>query len=395
MEELIYLDHNATTPLDERVLEAMMPYFVERYGNASSLHEAGTAAATGLSWARGRVAELIGADVREVVFTSGGTEADNIAVFGVAKALQKKGKNHIVTSAVEHPAVLEPVRYLEKQGYDVTIVGVDENGLVSPGEVEAAIRPNTALVSVMYANNETGVVQPLSEIGEVCREKGVIFHTDAVQAAGKIPINVDELGCDLLSIAAHKFYGPKGVGVLYVRRKTPILPVYYGGHHEQNIRPGTENVPGAVGLARALEVATEDMEAESARLSALRDRLEELADEKVGHIGVNGGGAPRVPNTTNISFHFVEGESILLYLNTKGVCASTGSACASKESGPSHVLTAMGIAPEFCQGAIRFSLGRSNTAEQVEYVVERLAEIVPRLRDMSPLWDRYRSGEGA
>ncbi len=395
MDELIYLDHNATTPLDRRVLEAMMPYLTDRYGNASSLHEAGTMAAEGLSWARQRTAELIGAEASEIIFTSGGTEADNIAIFGVVKALEKRGKNHIITSAIEHPAVLEPVKRLGKQGYEVTVVGVDKDGVVDPDEVAAAVRPNTALVSIMYANNETGVIQPVSEIGRICREKGVVFHTDAVQAVGKVPVDVGELNVDLMSMAAHKFYGPKGVGALYVRKKTPILPVFFGGHHERGIRPGTENVAGVVGLARALEIAVDEMAAESMRLAGLRDTLERLIAERIGHIQINGASAPRVPNTANISFLFIEGEAILLYLNTKGICASTGSACASKESGPSHVLTAMGIPPEDCQGAIRFSLGRSSTGEQIEFVVEALAEIVPRLREMSPLWDRYRRGEGA
>ena len=393
MDEIIYLDHNATTPLDEAVLEAMMPYLTTRYGNPSSVHRAGQEAKKGLEWAREKVAEILGAQPGEIIFTSGGTESDNLAIFGVTKALEKVGKKHVVTSAIEHHAVLETVNYLKKLGFDVTVVGVDENGVVNPDDVAEAIREDTALVTIMYANNETGAIQPIREIAGICREKGVLFHTDAVQAAGKIPLNVDELGVDLLSISAHKFYGPKGVGALYVRKRTPILPVYHGGKHERGIRPGTENVAGIVGLAKALEIATEKLEEEAERVGRLRDYLEELVVEKIGHISINAKGAPRVPNTTNISFHFIEGEAILLGLSLKGICASSGSACTSGDIRPSHVLTAMGIPAETCQGAIRFSLGRSNTKEQIEFTVDALAEIVPRLREMSPLYEKYRRGD--
>jgi len=395
MPELIYLDHNATTPLDARVLEAMMPYLTKFFGNASSIHRAGKEARTAIESAREKIASIIGASPREIIFTSGGTESDNLAIFGVMRALEKIGKKHIITSAIEHHAVLEPANYLKKQGYDVTIVGANRFGLVDPKEVEAAIRPDTALVTIMYANNETGAIQPLEEIGKICRQKKVIFHTDAVQAAGKIPVNVDSLNADLLTLTAHKFYGPKGIGALYIRSKTPIFPMLHGGSHERKMRPGTENVAGIVGLAKALEIATEDMEHESKILANLRDYLEDLVAKKVGHVSINGLGAPRVPNTTNISFHFIEGESVLLFLDSKGVAAASGSACTSQSLEPSHVLTAMGIPPETAQGSIRFSLGRATTKEQIEYVADALSEIVPRLREMSPLYEKFRRGDCA
>lgn len=393
MPELIYLDHNATTPLDPTVLEAMMPYLTENFGNASSIHSAGKKARTAIESAREKIAEILGAKPREIIFTSGGTESDNLAIFGVIKALEKVGKKHIITSAIEHHAVLEPVNYLKKQGYDVTIVGVDKKGQVNPDEVEAAIRPDTALVSIMYANNETGIIQPLEEIGKICKQKGVVFHTDAVQATGKIPVNVDKLNVDLLSLTAHKFYGPKGIGALYIRAKTPILPMLYGGSHERKMRPGTENIAGIVGLAKALELAVEKMQSESESLANLRDYLEKLIIEKVGHVSINGKDSPRVPNTTSINFHFIEGESVILFLDSKGICVSSGSACASQSLEPSHVLTAMGVPPEIAQGSVRFSLGKSNTKEQIEYVADALAEIVPRLREMSPLYEKYKRGE--
>lgn len=393
MPELIYLDNNATTPLDAGVLEAMMPYLTKNFGNASSIHSAGKEARSAVESAREKVAEIIGAKPREVFFTSGGTESDNLAIFGVVKALEKIGKKHVITSAIEHHAVLEPVNYLKKQGYDVTIVGVNKKGQVDPKEVEEAIRPDTALVSIMYANNETGIIQPLEEIGRICKQKKVIFHTDAVQATGKIPVNVDRLNVDLLSLTAHKFYGPKGTGAIYIRAKTPIFAILHGGSHERKMRPGTENVAGIVGLAKALELATEKMDNESKRLANLRDYLEDLLVKKVGYVSINGFDSPRVPNTANVNFHFIEGESVLLFLDSKGVAASSGSACTSQSLEPSHVLTAMGIPPETAQGSIRFSLGKSTTKEQVEYVADALAEIVPRLREMSPLYEKFKRGD--
>ncbi len=381
--EAIYMDHNATTPLRAEVLEAMLPYLKEEFGNASSIHAFGRRAAMGINEARKKVAGALGCRPEEVVFTSGGTEADNLAIKGTAYARREKG-DHIITTPIEHHAVLHTCQYLEKQGFRITYLPVDEYGMVDPDEVRKAITDRTILVSVMHANNEVGTIQPLAEIGRITREKGVLFHTDAVQTFGKLPTKVDELGVDLLSLSAHKIYGPKGVGALYVRQGTPLDPLLHGGHHERNRRAGTENVAGIVGLGRAAELALAEMEEEAARLTALRERLWEGIAASIPGVRRNGHPTHTLPGTLNVCFEYMEGESIVLGLDMKGVAVSTGSACTSDSLEPSHVLLAMGVPPVIAQGSIRFSLGRDNTTEQVDYVVATLPAIIEPLRAMSP-----------
>lgn len=381
----IYLDHNATTPLHPEVLEAMLPYYKEAFGNPSTIHSFGQETRKATDEARETVANLIGASPEEIIFTSGGTEADNLALKGVPAALEKKGK-HIVASSIEHHAVLSTLKYLEKRGYQVSFLPVDEHGWLDPGEVEEAITSQTVLISVMHANNEVGTIEPISEIGEIAQKAGIYLHTDAVQTIGKIKVNVDDLKVDLLSLSAHKFYGPKGVGALYVRKGTRIYPLLHGGYQERRRRAGTENVAGIVGLGKAAEIAPKEMVQQSRRESNLRDRLEKMIRENINHCQLNGHPTQRLPNTLNISFEFIEGESLILNLDLKGIAASTGSACTSGSLEPSHVLMAMGVAPEIAQGSIRFSLGRDNRKEDIDYTVENLVEIVTRLREMSPLF---------
>jgi len=378
----IYMDHNATTPLREQVLEAMLPYLREEFGNASSLHSFGRGARKAVEAAREKVAAALGAQPREIIFTGCGTEADNQAIKGVAFANRGKG-DHLITSRVEHKAVLETCQYLEKQGFRATYLPVDEYGLVSPAGVAAAITDRTLLVSVMYANNEVGTVQPIAEIAQVCREKGVYLHTDAIQAVGKLPVDVHQLGLDLLSLSAHKFYGPKGVGVLYVRKGVKIDPLLHGGHQEWGQRAATENVAGIVGLGRAIELRLDEMGAEATRLAALRDRLYEGLVGRIDHIHLNGHPTRRLPGTLDVSFEYIEGEGIIMGLDMAGVAVSSGSACTSGSLEPSHVLLAMGIHPAVAQGSIRFSLGRENTEADVDTVIETLPPIVERLRAMS------------
>jgi cysteine desulfurase len=380
----VYLDHNATTPVREEVLAAMLPYFSERFGNASSVHSLGREARRALEEARETIARAIGAEPSEVLFTGSGTEADNTAIKGVALAQREKGR-HIITSKVEHKAVLETCKFLEKQGFRVTYLPVDRTGMVSPESVEEAIEEDTILVSVMHANNEVGTVNPIARIGAICRERGILFHTDAVQSFCKLPIQVREMNIDLASFSAHKIYGPKGVGALFVRRGVRFLPLLHGGEHERNRRAGTENVPGIVGFAKAVELALAEREEECQRLTRLRDRLWEGIRRRIERVHLNGHPTERLPGTLNVSFEGVEGESILLSLDLKGVAASSGSACTSGSLSPSHVLAAMGIPPELAQSAVRFSLGRSNTEEDIDYTVEILPEIVARLRQMSAL----------
>jgi|YelNatPaOPRAMG01_1025707.scaffolds.fasta_scaffold00021_66 cysteine desulfurase len=380
----VYLDHNATTPVREEVLAAMLPYFSERFGNASSVHSFGREARRALEEARETIARAIGAEPSEVLFTGSGTEADNTAIKGVALAQREKGR-HIITSKVEHKAVLETCKFLEKQGFRVTYLPVDRTGMVSPESVEEAIEEDTILVSVMHANNEVGTVNPIARIGAICRERGILFHTDAVQSFCKLPIQVREMNIDLASFSAHKIYGPKGVGALFVRRGVRFLPLLHGGEHERNRRAGTENVPGIVGFAKAVELALAEREEECQRLTRLRDRLWEGIRRRIERVHLNGHPTERLPGTLNVSFEGVEGESILLSLDLKGVAASSGSACTSGSLSPSHVLAAMGIPPELAQSAVRFSLGRSNTEEDIDYTVEILPEIVARLRQMSAL----------
>ena len=381
----IYLDHNSTTPLHPGVLEAMLPYYKEAFGNPSTIYSFGQETRKATDEAREKVANLIGASPEEIIFTSGGTEADNLALKGVPAALEKKGK-HIVASSIEHHAVLSTLKYLEKRGYKVSFLPVDEYGWLDPGEVEEAITSQTVLISVMHANNEVGTIEPISEIGEIAQKAGIYLHTDAVQTIGKIKVNVDDLKVDLLSLSAHKFYGPKGVGALYVRKGTRIYPLLHGGYQERRRRAGTENVAGIVGLGKAAEIAPKEMVQQSRRESNLRDRLEKMIRENINHCQLNGHPTQRLPNTLNISFEFIEGESLILNLDLKGIAASTGSACTSGSLESSHVLMAMGVAPEIAQGSIRFSLGRDNRKEDIDYTVENLVEIVTRLREMSPLF---------
>jgi len=380
----VYMDHSATTPVRHEVIEAMRPYFDVEYGNASSVHSFGQRARQATEEAREKIASILGAGPKEILFTSGGSESDNLAVKGAAYAREKKGR-HIITSSIEHLAVLNCCQYLEKRGFEVTYLPVDEYGLVSPDDLHAALRPDTILVSVMMANNEIGTIEPISELAQVAAEAEVPFHTDAVQAAGKIPVNVEELGVDLLSLSAHKFYGPKGVGALYIRRGTRIAPTQHGGHHERNLRAGTENVPGIVGMAHALELACGEMTEVMPRLGRLRDRLEKGVMDRLDGVRRHGHPERRLPHVSNMTFENAEGESILLSLDVMGIAASSGSACTSGSLEPSHVLSAIGVPPEISHGSMRFSLGRPNTEQDIDYVLEHLPAIVEKLRLMSPL----------
>ena len=377
----VYMDNGATTQVDEKVLDAMLPFLREDFGNPSSLHAFGREVKKSLEEAREKVATAINAKPDEIYFTSGGTEADNLAVQGAARALKEKGR-HIITSAVEHHAVLDVCKALEKEGFDVTYVPVDEDALVNPEAVREAIREDTILVTIMMANNEVGTVQPIKEIGAIVKEKGICYHTDAVQAIGNIPVDVQELGLDMLSMAAHKFYGPKGVGALYVRKGTRLSKASFGGGQEKKVRPGTENMPGIMGMGRAIELATEDIPGKSAYLESLRDKLiSELM--KIEDVKLNGHPEKRLPGNVNLSFSYIEGESLILSLDMKGIGASSGSACTSGSLEPSHVLMAMGMPHETAHGSLRLSLGKNNTPEDVDYVLEVLPEIVERLRSMS------------
>lgn len=384
----IYFDHAATTPLDPRVAEAMRPYLYDAYGNPSSLYREGREARRALDEARDVLARLLGAESpREIVFTAGGSEADNLAVKGVAWARMDQGR-HLVTSAIEHHAVLESARFLEAHGFNVTYVEPDRHGVVHPESVEKALRDETILVSVMHANNETGTIQPVREIAAVARERGIPFHTDAVQTVGQLPIDVDELGCDLLSLSAHKFYGPKGAGALYVRRGTPLLPLIHGGAQEQARRAGTEAIAAIVGMAKALELSIDEAEDRAKRVAALRDRLEAAIVERIPEVVVNGHPALRLPGHLNLCIEGVDAESLLLNLDMAGISASSGSACASGSIQPSHVLLAMGLPRELALGSLRLTLGKGNGEHDVDRAVEVLAPLVERLRRRSV------SGEG-
>jgi cysteine desulfurase len=379
----IYADHNATTPLEPRVLDAMRPYLHEHFGNASSVHVFGREARAAIDDARVRLTKLLGAQESEIVFTGSGTEADNTAIFGVARALRKKGR-HIVTSGIEHHAVLHVCQYLEKTGEcGVTYLPVNRDCLVDPDDLRKAIRNDTVLVSIMSANNETGTVQPVKELAAVCRERGVTFHADAVQSFGKQPVNVNDWGVDLLSIAAHKFYGPKGVGALYIRRGTKIDPLLFGGSHENERRAGTENVAAIVGMARAAELATAAMGEEQSRLFGLTEKLGEEITRRIGGAHRNGHAKQRIGNTVDFSFEGCEEEGLLLGLDLEGVAVSSGSACAVGSLEPSHVLRAMGLSHELARAAVRFSFGKSNTAEDVTYILEVLPKVIERLRQFA------------
>lgn len=378
----VYMDHAATTPVDPRVVEAMLPYFSEKYGNPSSLYTTGQEAREAVEEARSKVADLLNARDGDIIFTSGGTESNNLALKGVALANRKKGK-HIITTKIEHHAVLEPCEWLAKQGFEVTYLPVDEYGLVKPQTLEEGLREDTILVSIMHANNEIGTIEPISELAEIVKEHGAYFHTDAVQSYGKIPVDVNEMNVDLVSVSSHKIYGPKGVGALYIRRGVRIEPLFHGGGHEFRKRSGTENVPGIVGFGKASEIAQREMDREAKKLTKLRDRLIKGA-LTIENSRLNGHPTKRLPNNANFVFLFVEGESLILELDFYGISANTGSACSSKTLEPSHVLSAIGLRPEETHGSLRLTLGRQNTKEEVDYVLEVLPKVVGRLREISP-----------
>jgi len=380
----IYLDHAATTPVRPEVVEAMSPYFADAFGNPSSIHSYGQEARGAMEEARTAVAELIGARSQEIVFTSGGTEADNHALKGFARANQHRG-NHIITTSIEHHAVLEVCKYLERGGFTVTYLPVDKYGLADPDDVRKAITSQTILISVIHASNEVGTIEPVEEIGKIARQAGVCLHADAVQTVGHMPVNVDKLNVDLLSISAHKLYGPKGTGALYVRKGTKLVPLVHGGAQEKGRRAGTENVPSIVGLGKAAQLAGQEMSEEADRLVHLRDRLINGLMEKIEDISLNGHPARRLPNNVNVNIDFVEGESMLLNLDLEGICASTGSACSSASLEPSHVLLALGLPPEQAHCSLRLTLGRGSTEADIERVLEVLPAIVAKLRAISPL----------
>ncbi|MEJ5185848.1 MAG: cysteine desulfurase NifS [Candidatus Geothermincolales bacterium] len=393
----VYLDNAATTQVRQEALEEMVAVYRDLFGNSASVHSFGQEARRRLEKARAEVAEVLGADPEEIVFTSGGTESDNLAIQGVARALRERGR-HIITSAVEHHAVLHCCQALEREGYEVTYLPVDRHGRVDPEEVERSIRRDTVLLSVMLANNETGVMQPVEEIARIGRERGIPVHTDAVQALGKVPVDVNRLGVDLLSVSGHKFHGPKGVGALYVRRGTALEPILHGGGHERGLRPGTVNVPAIAAMARALSLAVSEMEEAAERMRSLREKLIRGIAERIDGIKVNGPlpeePVPSLPNIVNVSFLGAEGEALLMALDMEGIAVSTGSACSSGDIEPSHVLMAMGIPPEVARCGIRFSLSRYTTEEEIELVIEVLPRLVERIRSISPRWIRNGVGSG-
>lgn len=379
----VYLDYNATTPVAPEVLAAMLPYFSEEFGNANSIHTFGQRGRGAVEEARISVAELLGARPAEILFTSGGTESNNHAILGIAGAATGERK-HVITTAVEHNAVLDPCRALERRGVRLTVVPVNREGIVAPEDIQKAICPDTVLITVMLANNELGTLQPIEEIGRIAAEKGVLLHTDAVQAAGKVPVDVIRLGAHLLSISGHKIYGPKGAGALYVRRGIRLNPLMYGGHHERDRRPGTENVAGIVGLGQAAKLAMIRLQEESGRLCRLRDRLERGLLGCISQARSNGARVQRTPNTTNLTFPFVEGEAMVIALDLKGIACSTGAACSSGAVEPSHVLTAIGLPPEEARATLRFSLGHLTTDEEIDLALETIPPVIERLRELSP-----------
>jgi cysteine desulfurase len=385
----IYLDYNATTPVEPAVLEAMLPYFSDGFANASSIHTPGQQARAAVETAREQVAALIGAKAQEIVFTSGGTESDNHAIFGIAGAAEVgAGQKHVITTVIEHEAVLNACQSLEKEGVEVTYLPVNLDGLINLDELRGAIRPETVLITIMHANNEIGTVQRIEKIGHIAQERAIYFHTDAVQSAGKIPIDVNAIQLDLLSLSAHKIYGPKGVGALYIRGGTKVRQLLYGGHHQRGARPGTENVAGIVGLGKAAEMARESLAEDAGRVGGLRDELERGILQRVPQSRVNAGTAARTPNTTNILFSGVEGEALLIALDLKGLAVSTGAACSSGAVEPSHVLTGIGLSAEDARASLRFSLGRHTTREDVEFALRVVPEAAERLREISPTFRR-------
>jgi cysteine desulfurase len=387
----VYLDYNATTPVEPEVVDAMLPYFSAEFGNAASIHTPGQKARAAVEAAREQVAGLIGARPQEIIFTSGGTESDNHAIFGTVEAASGQ-KKHVITSAIEHEAVLNACQALEKQGVSVTYLGVDRDGQIDLEELRRGLRPETVLITIMHANNELGTLQPLEQIGRVAKEADVYFHTDAVQSAGKIPIDVNQLQVDLLSISGHKFYAPKGVGALYVRGGTHIRQLLYGGHHQRGFRPGTENVAGIVGLGKAAELARKSLAEDAQHLSALRDQLQQGLLRSVPQSRVNAGTSPRTPNTTNLVFPGVEGEALLIALDLKGLACSTGAACSSGAVEPSHVLTAIGLPPEEARASLRFSLGRHTTQADIDFALQVVPAAVAQLRELSPVYTKAADG---
>lgn len=385
---IIYVDHAATTYVKPEVFEEMKPYFTDLFGNPSSIYSLGRESRKAVENARSQIAYCLGAHPTEIYFTGSGTEADNWAIKGVAYANRKKGK-HLITSAIEHHAVLHAFDYLKKEGFDVTYLPVDERGFVNPKDLAEAIRPDTTLVSIMFANNEIGTIQPIKELAAIAKEKGVVFHTDAVQAMGNIDVKVNDLGVDLLSMSAHKFYGPKGVGALYIRKGVRVDNFIHGGAQERNKRAGTENVAGVVGMAAALKLAYENLDEYNSHLRKLSDRLIDSVMERIPHVCLNGDREKRLPGNVNLSFQFIEGESLLLMLDMKGIQASSGSACTSGSLDPSHVLLAIGLPHEIAHGSLRITFGEKNTEQDVDYIVDNLVEIVGKLRQMSPLYEDF------
>ncbi len=382
----VYLDHAATTYVKPEVFEDMKPYFSEHFGNASSIYSLGRDSKKAVEESREKVAKAIGAEPKEVYFTGSGSEADNWALKGIAAAYKKKG-NHIITSAIEHPAIMGSCKYLEGEGFEITYIPVDSDGLVSPEQIRNAIKENTILISIMFANNEIGTIQPIKEIGAIAKEKGVLFHTDAVQAVGNVNIDVKDLNVDLLSLSGHKFYGPKGIGALYIKKGVKISSFIHGGQQERGKRASTENVPGIIGLGRAIELATENLDEYNKKLIELREKTIEGLFAKVPYIKLNGHRHNRLPGNVNISFEFIEGESLLLMLDMKGIYGSSGSACSSGSLDPSHVLLAIGLPHEIAHGSLRLTFGDENTQEDVDYILEVIPQMVTKLRDMSPLWE--------
>ena len=386
-----YFDNAATTRTDDEVLKEMLPYFSENYGNPSSIYKLGRTNRRAVEIAREQVAKAINADPNEIYFTAGGSESDNTAIRGIAYAYKQKG-NHIITSKIEHPAVLETCKQLEKEGFEVSYIGVDENGIINLEELKSEIKKTTTLISVMFANNEIGTIEPIAEIGKIAKEHNIVFHTDAVQAVGSVKIDVKEMNIDSLSLSGHKLYGPKGIGALYVKKGVRFQKFVNGGHQERNKRAGTENVPGIVGLGKAIELAYQDLDEQNKKIKELRDYYVAEVQKRIPYIKINGDMEKRLPGNSNISFRFIEGEGLLLNLDLKGICASSGSACTSGSLDPSHVLLAIGLPHEIAHGSLRITIGKYNTKEEVDYLLDNLEEIVSRLRNMSPLWEEFIEG---
>lgn len=383
-----YFDNAATTKTDEEVLKVMLPYFSENYGNPSSIYKIGRENRKAVEEAREKIAKAINAENNEIYFTAGGSESDNTAIRGIAYAYKQKG-NHIITSKIEHPAVLETCKLLEKEGFEVTYIGVDEKGIINIDELKNAIKETTILITIMFANNEIGTIEPIKEIGEIAKEHNIVFHTDAVQAVGSVEIDVKEMNIDSLSLSGHKLYGPKGIGALYVKKGVRFQKLINGGHQERNKRAGTENVPGIVGLGKALELAYSNLKEHNKKIKELRDYYVQEVQKRIPYIKINGDMENRLPGNSNISFRFIEGEGLLLNLDLKGICASSGSACTSGSLDPSHVLLAIGLPHEIAHGSLRVTIGKYNTKEEVDYLIENLVEIVSRLRNMSPLYEDF------